>query len=143
MANTDRKTGGSSVGTIHVLKCCPAEPALAAGGTGHAWLGLGGWATPGALGETASPKAWGQGRDSTGGLLQAVMTVSQLLWGFQTAELNLSIQLSALSCSAALPAPPAGQGVRTGGNAAWKEMLEQHLEEGIYSWWSLLGHQHL
>lgn len=80
---------------------------------------------------------WGEGLTVGSG-----RTLPQLLWVFQPAELSLSIQLSALSCSAALPAPSAGQKVRTRGITARQEMLKQHLEEGISSWWSLFGHRH-
>lgn len=69
-------------------------------------------------------------------------TLPRLLWVFQPAELSLSIRLSALSCSAASPAPSAGQGVRTRGITAWQEMLKQRLEKGISSWRPLLGHRH-
>ena len=80
---------------------------------------------------------WGPGLTAGSG-----RTLLQLLWVFQPAELSLSIRLSALSCSVALPAPSAGEGVRTSGIITRQEMLKHRLEEGISSWWSLLGHQH-
>lgn len=70
---------------------------------------------------------WGQGVTAGSG-----HTLPQLLWVFQAAELSLSIQLSALSCSVSFAAPAAGQGVRTRGIITQQEMLKQHLEEGIF-----------
>lgn len=118
LGNAAGKTGGSFEDTIHVFNCCPRESGHVDGGVGAApdgFLGL-------AEGSTR--------------------TLPRLLWVFQPAELSLSIRLSALSCSAASPAPSAGQGVRTRGITAWQEMLKQRLEEGISSWRPLLGHWH-